>query len=193
MPRKHFRKYLPSHSQILANPWFSRFGAFLKHPNLWHLNRDSVAGGVAVGLFSGLVPGPLQMLTAALLAVPLHVNLPVALLCTLYTNPFTIVPLYIVAYEYGSALLGHDGRAVEIQPFEMDWMHLSDSLRGLFEWTLSLGPPLLVGLLALAATLAAAGWLAVQLAWRVHVARAWQARARMRARPTRKPPGRKKG
>ena len=37
------------------------------------------------------------MLTAALLAIPLRKNLPVALACTLYTNPFTIVPLYLFA------------------------------------------------------------------------------------------------
>ena len=39
-----------------------------------------------------MVPGPLQMLAAALLAVPLRVNLPVALATTLYTNPVTIGP-----------------------------------------------------------------------------------------------------
>ena len=75
MPRKFFRKYLPSHESVRQNKYFSRYGRFLQHPNLWHLNRDSVAGGFGIGLFAGLVPGPLQMLTAALLAVPLHVNL----------------------------------------------------------------------------------------------------------------------
>ena len=37
-------------------------------------------GGFAIGLASGLVPGPLQMVTATLFAVPLRKNLPVALL-----------------------------------------------------------------------------------------------------------------
>lgn len=188
MPRKLFRKYLPSHESIRGNRWFARFGAFLHHPNLWHLNRDSVAGGVAVGLFAGLVPGPLQMLTAALLAVPLRVNLPVALLCTLYTNPFTIVPLYIVAYEYGSLLLGHSGKFSDVQPFVMDWMHLFDSLRAMVDWTLALGPPLLVGLLALACTLSAAGYLLVKIGWRIHVSLAWRARRQRRADGTPPPP-----
>src|SRR5487761_2651190 len=79
MPRKIFRKHLPSHESVRNNRHIARFGGLLQHHNLWHLNRHSVAGGVAVGMFSGLVPGPLQMLTAALLAVPLRVNLPVAL------------------------------------------------------------------------------------------------------------------
>ena len=99
MPRKHFRKYLPTYDRVLENRIIARFGSFLHHPNLWHLNRDSVAGGVAVGLFSGLVPGPLQILTALLIAVPLRVNLPVAMVTTFYTNPFTIGPLYFLAYE----------------------------------------------------------------------------------------------
>jgi uncharacterized protein (DUF2062 family) len=89
MPRKYFRKYLPSHESVRNHKYLGKLGRFLHHPNLWHLNRRSVSGGVAVGMFCGLVPGPLQMLTAALLAIPLRVNLPVALLTTLYTNPFT--------------------------------------------------------------------------------------------------------
>ncbi len=180
MPRKFFRRYLPSHESIRAHRWLGPFGGFLHHPNLWHLNRHSVAGGVAVGLFAGLVPGPLQMLAAALIAVPLHVNLPVAVLVTLYTNPLTIVPLYLLAYAYGSLLLGANGRPAEIRAFEMNWLDMNGSLQAFAEWALSLGPALGVGLVALALTLAAAGYFAVQLAWRVHVVLAWRARAARR-------------
>ena len=62
MPRKYFRRFLPDHDSIREHRWVARFGPRLQHPNLWHLNRHSVAGGVAVGLFTGLIPGPLQML-----------------------------------------------------------------------------------------------------------------------------------
>ena len=181
MPRNFFRKYLPSHESILGHRWMGRFGRFLQHPNLWYLNRGSVAGGVAVGMLSGLVPGPLQMLTALLVAIPLRVNLPVALLSTLYTNPFTIVPLYLLAYAYGSLLLGHGGQPAAITAFEMDWLHLGDSMVALAQWMLSLGPRLGVGLVALALTLAGIGYFTVQVAWRVQVMLAWGARARRRA------------
>jgi uncharacterized protein (DUF2062 family) len=184
MPRKFFRKHLPSHESIVGHRWLGRFSRFLGHPNLWHLNRHSVAGGVALGLFSGLVPGPLQMLTALVLAIPLHVNLPVALLTTLYTNPFTIVPLYLLAYAYGSLLLGGTGQPAAIRAFEMDWLHLGDSMVALAQWMLSLGPRLGVGLAALALTLAAVGYFAVQVAWRAHVSLAWRARAKRRAAKT---------
>jgi len=181
MPRKFFRKYLPSHDSIRGHPWLGRFGRYLHHPNLWHLNRHSVAGGVALGLAAGLVPGPLQMLAALILAILLRVNLPVALLSTLYTNPFTIVPLYLLAYAYGSLLLGANGQPVAIKTFEMDWLHLADSMYALMQWTLSLGPPLGVGLVALGLTFATLGYFAVQMAWRVHVTLAWRARAKRRA------------
>jgi uncharacterized protein (DUF2062 family) len=182
MPRKFFRKYLPTAESVRGNRWVAMFGTLLHHPNLWHLNRDSVSGAVAIGLFAGLVPGPLQMLTALLLAIPLHRNLPVALLVTLYTNPFTIVPLYLLAYAYGSLLLGHGNARPEIAHFEMDWGHLGDSMARLMDWTVALGKPLAVGLVALATTLALVGYVATRLAWRIYVVHAWRARRRRRQR-----------
>ena len=83
MPRKHFRKYLPTHQSITGNRFVAWFGPWLQHHNLWHLNRSSVAGGVAVGLFAGLVPGPLQILTGVILSILFRVNLPGAALMTL--------------------------------------------------------------------------------------------------------------
>ena len=180
MPRKYFRKYLPDGAQVRAHRSVAWFGTWLQHPNLWHLNRDSVAGAVAIGLFAGLIPGPFQMLGAALLAVPLRKNLPVALIVTLYTNPFTIVPLYVLAYGYGRVLLGASGSQNEIRTFDWDWADWIESTRAMVDWALSMGPPLAVGLVALALTLAALGYAAVQIGWRAYVILAWRARARRR-------------
>src|SRR5690349_8386385 len=121
MPRKFFRKYLPRGDQVRAHRSVAWAGRWLHHPNLWCLNRGSVSGAVAIGLFAGLIPGPFQMLGAALLAVPLKKNLPVALITTLYTNPLTIVPLYVLAYGYGRLLLGASGMDQVIVYFEWDW------------------------------------------------------------------------
>jgi len=181
MPRKFFRRYLPGTDEVRNHRFVSRFGAWLHHPNLWHLNRDSVAGGVAIGLFTGLLPAPLQMLSAALFAIAFRRNLPVAVLVTLYTNPFTFVPLYLLGYAIGNLILGAGG-AAPVQPFEMDWAHLLDSMQRLVEWTLSLGPRLVVGVLALALTFAVIGYIAVQLGWRAYVILAWRARRKRRAR-----------
>lgn len=181
MPRRLFRKYLPDADQVRSHRWVANFGTLLHHPNLWHLNRDSVAGAVAIGLFSGLVPGPLQMLTALILAIALRRNVPVALLATLYTNPFTIVPLYGLAWGYGKLLLGANHEAGTIEPFAMDWSDIAGSLRALADWMMAMGKPLAIGLPALALTLAALGYVAVQVGWRAYVILAWRARARRRA------------
>lgn len=176
MPRKLFRKYLAHKDVLLAKPWLAPFRRWLAHPGLWHLNRRSVAGAVAIGLFAGLIPGPFQMLGALLLAVPLRRNIPVALATTLYTNPLTIVPLYALAYGYGRLLLG--GRLKEERaPFEWDWTDFVGSLEALWHWTLGLGKPLAVGLVALALSLALLGYVAVDLGWRAYVAASWRKRA----------------
>jgi uncharacterized protein (DUF2062 family) len=180
MPRRYFRKFLPSHESIRQNRHIARFGTLLHHPNLWHLNRHSVAGGIAIGLFAGLVPGPFQMLTAAILAVPLRVNLPVALVTTLYTNPLTIGPLYVIAYWIGTLFVPGESTQLS-RPPGLEWLNFGVWLRALFEWTLSLGKPLAVGLVVLAVVLAIAGYVVVQLAWRAYVIVAWRRRRRKRA------------
>jgi len=180
VPRKLFRKYLPDADTVRSSRLVAPFGGWLQHPNLWHLNRRSVPGAVAIGLFCGLIPGPLQMLGALILAVPLRKNLPVALLFTLYTNPFTIVPLYLLAYGYGQVLLGATQAAAPFEPFLWDWGDIGGSLRGLGVWTMSLGKPLGVGLAALAVTLAVIGYFVAELGWRLYVVSAWRARARRR-------------
>ena len=180
MPRKYFRKYLPSHESVRNNRHIARFGGFLRHPNLWHLNRHSVAGGVAVGMFSALVPGPFQMLTAALLAVPLRVNLPVALVTTLYTNPITIGPLYLLAYLIGRLIIG--GNAAPAQPPpDMDWSQIGASIEAFLRWLLAMGTPLAVGLFALALILAALGYACVQIGWRAYIIHAWRKRRQVRS------------
>jgi uncharacterized protein (DUF2062 family) len=176
MPRKFFRKYLPSRESMRQNPFIARFGSSLQHPNLWCLNRRSVAGAVAAGLFAGLVPGsnPVQFTVGALLAIAFRVNLPVAVVVTFYTNPLTIVPLYLLAYQYGKLLVGGDASFAPEPAF--DWSDLSRSFEVWLAWLLSLGRPLAAGLLALALTLAAAGYAAVQIGWRAYVIAAWRRR-----------------
>jgi uncharacterized protein (DUF2062 family) len=167
VPRKFFRKYQATFERFRTHPLVTRFGAPLQHPALWCFSRRSVSGAVAIGLFTGLIPGPFQMLAALLLAVPLKKNVPVALVVTFYTNPFTIVPLWVLAYAYGGFLLGMGLPWVHIDPMHMSWSEV-----------MALGKPLAVGLLALAVTLAALGYGAVELAWRIYVIRAWRRRKR---------------
>jgi uncharacterized protein (DUF2062 family) len=169
MPRKHFRKYLPDHESIRGNAYLRVFQPLLKHPNLWHLNRHSVAGGVAAGMFGGLIPGPLQILTAAILAIIFRVNLPVAAVTTFYTNPFTWGPLILTAYWIGSWFTGDNGEAVEKLDFNWDTQSWMEFLPAFWTWFLGLGETFLIGSLILASSLAVLGYITVQLAWRFYI------------------------
>jgi hypothetical protein len=178
--RKFFKRHLPNSDTVKQNRWLRPFGGWLSHPNLWHLHRRAVAGGVAIGLFCGLIPGPLQMIGAALLTVLLRVNLPVALITTLYTNPFTIVPLYAVAYELGAWVSGASSVA-SLEHLAFPEMHIHGWPGELWAWFQMLGKPLLIGLPLLATSLAIIGYFAVRAAWRVAVVLRWRARKRERA------------
>jgi uncharacterized protein (DUF2062 family) len=172
MPKKILRSYLPDHSTLRKNRFLNRFSHWFEHPNLWHLNRRSVAGGVAVGMIGGLIPGPLQVITASLLSVLLRVNLPVAILATFYTNPFTIAPIYWLAFLLGSRVTGQDSGATMAQiPALNDW-HWLAWFDAMWIWVKSLGLPLLVGLPLLGVLLAISSYVLIQIIWRLWVYRA---------------------
>jgi hypothetical protein len=173
------RRLEPFVDQVTEHPWIKRHAPRLAEPNLWHLNRRSSARAVAIGLFAGLIPGPLQVLGSVGLSILFRANFPLAAITTLYTNPVTIVPLYLVAYEYGRLFVpGSDGLA-DITPPSFNWS--TSFLGDLALWMGQLGKPLALGIVLLAMTLAFLGWAAVRLSWRCHVVHAWRKRARLRA------------
>jgi hypothetical protein len=176
MPRKFFKRYMPSVEKVREVRALHLFGDALFHPALWHLNRRSAAGGVAVGMFCGLIPGPFQMLGAGIAAMLFRVNLPAALLTTLYTNPLTIVPLYIGAYQIGSLVLGATGGAPPAPPPSWVWTDMAGSIEALGVWAMGLGAPLALGVFLLASMLAVAGYVIVRVLWNIHLRRAWIAR-----------------
>lgn len=181
--RKTLRRLLARHTPDWENGragrWLHPISSQLAHPRLWHLNRRSVAGGVAAGLFCGLIPGPFQMLGAGLCAVLFRVNLPIALVTTLYTNPLTIVPLYLVAYALGNLVLtGTPGPAWATLPAAPEFALSAPGawLSAMAGWVQALGKSLVLGLILLASLLALAGYGAVRLAWRIWLLRAWNER-----------------
>lgn len=172
--RRTLKKYLPDPESIRNNRWLRPFAGSLLHPRLWHLNRHSAAGAVATGLFCGLIPGPLQMLAAALCALVFKVNLPLALLTTLYTNPVTIVPLYLLAYQIGRWVLGDGSGFVTPPAFSAtDFIGWSSAMQ---QWMLSVATPLGIGLLLLASGLALGGYLLTRAAWQIYLIAAWRKR-----------------
>ena len=172
--RKHLKRYLPNHEAVHGNRWLRPFRNSLLHPRLWHLNRHSAAGAVAAGMFCGLIPGPFQMLGAAICALIFRVNLPLAMFVTLYTNPFTIVPLYLLAYQIGRLATGDS--AGFIAPPDFDLAHAIDWIQAMLTWMIGVGKPLGIGLVLLAALLAIAGYAVTKAAWRFWLIRTWRQR-----------------
>jgi len=178
--RRLLKKLLPDHEKIRSNPWLRPFENSLLHPRLWHLNRRSAAGAVAAGLFCGLIPGPFQMPGAALCAILFRVNLPLALVMTLYTNPFTLVPLYLLAYQIGRLLIGDTAGFLVPPAFDFD--NFAAWTQAMQDWMLAVARPLAVGLIILADALALAGYFLTRGAWRFYLIRHWhRRRARRRS------------
>jgi uncharacterized protein (DUF2062 family) len=174
--RQHLRQLLPDHHRLFQNRYLHWLAPYLDHPAYWALNRRKVALAFAIGLFSGLMPGPSQMITAALLALVFRVNLPVAIVTTLYTNPLTYLPLYYLAYTYGKLLMGWtDHDAMTAAP---DWSKSSPAewLRQVADWVMGLGLPLVIGVPMLGLTLGLAGYLCVRAGWRCYIVTAWKKR-----------------
>jgi uncharacterized protein len=176
VPRKYFRKFLPSHDSMRGRRQLQWLGPLLHHHNLWHLHKRSVAGGFAIGMFAGMIPVPIHMLSAAILAMLFRVNLPVAVATTWYANPVTVLPIYYLALKIGEFFTGMTGS--HVPEFGYDWR--THGLLGyppaLFKWSLALGPSLLLGCFIMGLLLAGLGYLLVRYLWDLHIVIQWRRR-----------------
>jgi uncharacterized protein (DUF2062 family) len=180
MPRKYFRKFLPTHQNVLDNRFVKLFGPYLAHPNLWHLHRRSVAGGVAAGMACGVIPVPFQHLCTVLSAIVFRVNLPVALFTSLYRNPFTVLPIYLTAFYLGNLVTRSAGAPPISEPPAFSLMNFFDWLRAFARWAIGLGPALAIGLVIMGSILGVLGYIAARVGWRLMVVRAWRERSARR-------------
>src|SRR5690606_6925327 len=98
------KRFLPTRDSIKQNRLLSWLGPRIHDPLLWHVNRNSVARGVAIGVFFGLMVPIAQIPAAAVAALILRANLWVSAIATLISNPFTYGPIYILAYRLGSSI-----------------------------------------------------------------------------------------
>lgn len=167
MPRKFIKRYLPDSDTLRRHKHLRHFGERLQNHSLWHLNRRSVSGGVAVGLFVAMLPVPFQMFISAGIAILVSVNLPISVLLVFVTNPLTMGPAYYFAYRVGTALLG---TTPDLEGFGGSFDEIVASMASVWE-------PLLLGCLVTGFVLAVLGWVTVRLIWRWHVvSRRWPRR-----------------
>lgn len=168
--KKWLQGRLPTRAWVLEQKALGAISHRLHDPNLWHINRHSVAAAVGVGLFAALIPIPAQMALGALLAILFRGNLPIAVSMAWVSNPFTAPFLFYAAYRIGTFLLGWDRSAVvfptSLEELSFDLVHL---------WQ-----PILLGCVLLALLTGVLSYFLVKLAWRAHLWHRIRTRARKR-------------
>ncbi|HOP15619.1 MAG TPA: DUF2062 domain-containing protein [Gammaproteobacteria bacterium] len=167
MPRHLIKRYTPDPSALKKHKYLRHLGALLHDENLWHLNRRSVAGGVATGLFWAMIPIPAQMLASAFSAVVFRVNLPISVALVWLTNPITMPPVFYMNYVVGTWLLGTPADVGEFQP-SLEW--IASELNSIWK-------PLYLGSFVLGIALAIFGYCAMRLYWRLNILKRLKARA----------------
>jgi uncharacterized protein (DUF2062 family) len=157
--KRWLKRITPDRHQISSQRHLKIFGTLLQDPNLWHLNRRSVSGAVAIGLFVMYLPPMGQMVLAAAAAVLLRVNLPISVALVWLTNPITIPPMYYFSYLVGSWILGQPTAAFQVD-FWLEWRN----------W-LEVVAPLTVGGLVCGTICSVTGYMATQALWRWNLMR----------------------
>ena len=163
---------------------FLKKNKFLKkNSNFFKFSKKTVPGSIAIGLFCGLLPAPFQMITAATAAYCLKLNIPIAVFTTLYTNPITFIPIYILCLKVGIIFLNifsnisslsflnitqtktNNIRDLfeEIPEFQVN--EPISFLQELLEWLISIGYPLLIGTIIFAVLLSFVGYMVANLVW----------------------------
>ncbi|NQY26745.1 MAG: DUF2062 domain-containing protein [Piscirickettsiaceae bacterium] len=170
MPRKLLKRIMPDHKTMCEHPHLKKFGQRLTEPKIWHLNRHSVSGAVALGLFIGFMPILGQMFVAAIFAIVLRVNLPISVMGVWISNPLTVAPLYFATYKVGAWVLQIP---VEHHTFTLSWEWFTHEFLVIWQ-------PFLLGTLISAICASLLGILIVRIVWRMMVIRNWLRRKKIK-------------
>ncbi len=168
-----FRKYTPTREGLARNRFLAPIAHRFLTPELWRFTRRSVPRGVALGLFSAFIVPLGQIFLAAFLALPARANVPLAVLVTFITNPFSYPFWLIVANRVGSFVLKVDSFAGNMA---------NDELRsGRWAWVIDafeVAGVTTFGLVVLAVVSAAVGYVVSGFVWRQMVSRRRKKRLR---------------
>ena len=172
--RRQYAKHAPTPEELRRSPLLKPLGERIWRSDLWRLTRRSVPRGVAIGLFVGIflmVPG-LQIVGAALMAVPFRANIPIAASMTFLSNPATTPFFLIAAIDIGNRIGFHADLAT-FQALSARHAPLADWLA----WLLSdAAPAMVAGLVLIGLGFAFAGYWVSLVAWRLWVGSKWRSR-----------------
>ena len=159
------RKHLPTAKEVHDFRYIHIFGDTLKQAELWAFNRNSVAKGIATGLFCAFLPMPFETIVAIFIAAMIGGHLAFAVAGVWISNPLTWIPLYTPCYLLGTRLIGIDPIPLhEISILQFGWHYVA----------------LWLGCLIIGGAVGLASHFVVSMLWRVHIVRRWQHRRAMR-------------
>lgn len=168
---KSVKRYLPAPDKVAQNRWLRWLGPKLTQPSLWQANRRSIALGCSIGVFMGLLIPLAQIPAAAVLAVIFRANLPMAMVSTLVTNPFTFAPVYFLAYKLGNFVLSMGESDLSDEIIDQRLAAVTESVDTLswFDHIGNVGAPLFTGLLILASVTSVVLYFGINFLWRLGV------------------------
>ena len=163
------KRWIPHRDEVMRWRWLAPIAHHLEDDRLWRMERGSVARGLAIGLFFGVLIPFAQILFSVAVAIVMRGQIAVAAGATLVSNPLTFAPLYWLAHTIGQALLGgavdeaaaaEVGARVEAAVTRQSWFASA------WDTVTAAGAPLILGLLVLAVSAAVLGFAGVWLLWR---------------------------
>ncbi|WP_372657201.1 DUF2062 domain-containing protein [Hydrogenophaga sp.] len=189
--KRKLKTLLPNPESLRNNRWVNWMGPVLHHPRLWHFSRKGISLGVALGIFFGLLIPVAQIPVAAVVAVVLRANLPMAVASTLVTNPVTFGPVYYGAYKLGKKVLGDQPVSEKEALRTLTQAHTQpQEMHGFYDRTVqalrhlsTVGKPLMVGLAIVATVSGLLVYFLVSAVWVLMIR--WNRRKRLRTRKQR--------
>jgi len=167
-PKQLFQKLVPHPSKIIEHPSLQFMGHRLKDPNLWHMNRRSVANGMFIGLFCAFLPAPGQIALATFMAILMRGNLPTAICATWVSNPITYAPIFYFTYKVGTLLITSNA---DVTGFDFSIDTITTNIEAIWK-------PLFLGSFLCGLAVASIGYVAIRVYWRMKVLHIWRKRKR---------------
>jgi uncharacterized protein (DUF2062 family) len=136
------------------------FRHMLHDHRLWGIRRKTVVPAFSLGLFVACLPFPGHFVSAALAALALRINIPVASVTTLVVNPLTVGPLFYFEYQLGALLL-----SIESGPPQFEL-----SIAWVTHTFVSIWQPMLLGSILVSSAIAFVGFFVLDALWRKSLA-----------------------
>ena len=163
MIKNVIKRLFPKLNAVKEEKILKIFGPAVLQPNLWHINKKSVSRGFAIGAFCAFLPIPGQMIIAAFLSITFAANLPISVILTWISNPFTYTPIFYFAYKIGKIIINAD---INVNEKEID---ILSNIKDIWE-------PLLLGSIILAIIGSIISYILIRVYWRYYVIKVWSKR-----------------